>query len=134
MVVVPTANHVDLHYGYTGVDLAAIVLTLLGIAGVVLLARAGAVTVAPPTRFWGRAERPDLYPPAARPEPSAVPDEAVGPQPNPILEWFDQFGPALPAEGDDSVLAPEPGAHPPAGTEESPADTLRPDADEPPDQ
>jgi hypothetical protein len=51
MVVVPTDTHVELHYGWTPVDLIAWLLTLLGIGGVVLLAR-----------------RPDLEVPAA-PEP-----------------------------------------------------------------
>ena len=68
MVVVPDSNHVELRYGWTAIDLAGILLTLVGIAGVVWLARAGPVRVAPPTRFWGRVERPDLYPPA-RPAP-----------------------------------------------------------------
>jgi hypothetical protein len=39
MVVVPTDTHVQLHYGWTPVDLVAWLLTLLGIGGVVLLAR-----------------------------------------------------------------------------------------------
>ena len=39
MVVIPTSTHVSLHYGRTPVDLIAMFLTLLGIAGVVWLAR-----------------------------------------------------------------------------------------------
>jgi hypothetical protein len=39
MVVVPTSNHVRLHYGYTGIDLGAYGLTALGIAGTVWLWR-----------------------------------------------------------------------------------------------
>jgi hypothetical protein len=39
MVVVPTSKHVELHYGWTGLDLGAWAITLLGIAGVVLVAR-----------------------------------------------------------------------------------------------
>jgi hypothetical protein len=62
MVVVPTSNHVELHYGYTGIDIGSDLITLLGIVGLVLLFRARPVTMAPPGRFWGRAERPDLYP------------------------------------------------------------------------
>ncbi|MGI8492359.1 MAG: hypothetical protein ACR2KC_03975, partial [Acidimicrobiales bacterium] len=38
MVVVPTANHVSLHYGYTQVDWLGFLLTLLGLAGLVVLA------------------------------------------------------------------------------------------------
>jgi hypothetical protein len=45
MVVVPTDTEVELSYGRTGVDLVAIALTLLGIAGVVALARRPRVTV-----------------------------------------------------------------------------------------
>jgi hypothetical protein len=44
MVVVPTSTHVTLHYGYTPVDVLAYVLTLLGVAAVVLLARSPPVT------------------------------------------------------------------------------------------
>ena len=40
MVVVPTATHVRLHYGYTGVDLVSMMLTLFGIVGLVALFRA----------------------------------------------------------------------------------------------
>ena len=65
MVVVPTSNHVELHYGYTGLDLFAILLTLIGIAGLVYLFRAKPVRIKPPRRFWGKAERPDLYPVAS---------------------------------------------------------------------
>jgi hypothetical protein len=40
MVVIPTSHHVRLHYGYTPVDLLGFLLSLLGVAGVVWLARA----------------------------------------------------------------------------------------------
>ncbi|MBO0730244.1 MAG: hypothetical protein J2P57_13370, partial [Acidimicrobiaceae bacterium] len=43
MVVVPTANHVTLSYGYTTLDWVGFVLTLLGLAGVVVLWRLGPV-------------------------------------------------------------------------------------------
>ena len=39
MVVVPTANHVTLTYGYTPIDWAGFLLSLLGIAGVIVLWR-----------------------------------------------------------------------------------------------
>jgi hypothetical protein len=39
MVVIPRSKHVVLHYGWTGLDLAAWAITLLGIAGVVWVAR-----------------------------------------------------------------------------------------------
>jgi len=38
MVVVPTARHVSLHYGWTPVDFAGTTLSLLGAAGVAVLA------------------------------------------------------------------------------------------------
>jgi hypothetical protein len=43
MVVVPTSDHVELHYGYTPVDGLGWLLTLAGIAGLVLLRRRGRV-------------------------------------------------------------------------------------------
>ena len=39
MVVVPTSKHVELHYGQTPVDIGSWLLTLLGVAGLVFLAR-----------------------------------------------------------------------------------------------
>ena len=48
MVVVPTENHVELHYGWTPVDLLAWLLTFLGIGGVILLARRPPVVVPVP--------------------------------------------------------------------------------------
>ena len=43
MVVIPTERHVELYYGYTPVDIAGGVLTLLGVAAVVWLWRRGRV-------------------------------------------------------------------------------------------
>ena len=60
MVVIPTSEHVSLHYGRTPIDLIAIFLTLLGIAGVVWLART------PPLAFPA---------PKTRPESEDVPDD-----------------------------------------------------------
>ncbi len=48
MVVIPTAHHVRLHYGYTPVDLFGIFLSLMGVAGVVLLARSKPVAFRTP--------------------------------------------------------------------------------------
>ena len=39
MVVVPTTNDVTLHYGYTGVEALGWLVSLIGLAGVVLLFR-----------------------------------------------------------------------------------------------
>ena len=60
MVVVPTAEHVELHYGHTTVDIVAWILTGLGLVAVIVLAR-----------------RPDPVMPAAapvRPEPLERPE------------------------------------------------------------
>ena len=49
MVVVPTSDHVELRYGWTGLDIGAWLLTFAGIAGVVWVARRGRVDLpAPP--------------------------------------------------------------------------------------
>jgi hypothetical protein len=40
MVVVPTSTHVELHYGYTGVDLFSMLLTLAGLIALVVLFKA----------------------------------------------------------------------------------------------
>jgi hypothetical protein len=52
MVVVPTSEHVELHYGYTGVDVMGWGLTALGLLGLVWFWRAGPVVMppAPPPR------------------------------------------------------------------------------------
>jgi hypothetical protein len=91
MVVIPTSHHVRLHYGYTPVDLLGILLSLLGVAGVVWLARA----------------RPVRYRVARHFGPSAL---AAGP-PEPVVDTtFDPYrrleaelavGPARPGEPSD---------------------------------
>ncbi|HUP87073.1 MAG TPA: 6-pyruvoyl-tetrahydropterin synthase-related protein [Acidimicrobiales bacterium] len=48
MVVVPTSTHVDLHYGWTGLDLGAWAITLLSFVVLVWLARRGAVELPQP--------------------------------------------------------------------------------------
>jgi hypothetical protein len=48
MVVVPTSKHVSLHYGYTPVDALGYLLSLLGVAAVVVLARRPALTYPEP--------------------------------------------------------------------------------------
>ena len=59
MVVIPTSHHVRLHYGYTPVDLLGILLSLLGVAGVVWLARAKPIRYRErsPLRHPGRSRR-----------------------------------------------------------------------------
>lgn len=73
MVVIPTSAHVEMHYGWTPVDLVAIAITALGLAAAVVLARRGGVKLPirpsppkpPPLSEWP-AE------PAAEPEPAPV--------------------------------------------------------------
>jgi hypothetical protein len=58
MVVVPTSTHVELHYGYTGVDLLGYGVSLIGIAGLFWLWRSGRVVIPPePPRRRRRPER-----------------------------------------------------------------------------
>lgn len=47
MVVVPTTTHVELHYGYTGIDLFSMLVTLAGILALVVLFRSPPVPVVP---------------------------------------------------------------------------------------
>jgi hypothetical protein len=80
MVVIPTSEHVSLHYGRTPIDLIAIFLTLLGIAGVVWLART------PPLAFPA---------PKTRPESEDVPDDdplVAAPVEWDTWEEWDSFG------------------------------------------
>ena len=48
MVVIPTSHHVRLHYGYTSIDIVAMLISLIGIAGVVWLFRAKPVHMPSP--------------------------------------------------------------------------------------
>ena len=77
MVVIPTENHVELHYGWTPVDLLAWLLTLLGLGGVVLLARRPPVVIpapaAPVVRSVYGSDPPE--PAEDREDPDADPDD-----------------------------------------------------------
>jgi hypothetical protein len=119
MVVVPEGRHVELHYGWTGVDLGGIALTLLGLVAVVGMWRFRPVTTAPPWRFWGRVERPDLYP-APEPGAPAVPEPGAGAGPEPG-EWADGWMAPPGANGGD-FGPPDPhhpsGFAPPAGDDD----------------
>lgn len=107
MVVVPTSNHVELHYGYTGVDYLSWVLTILGLVGVVWLFRSK---------------------PLAVPDPSD-PNALLYTEPAPVeVRWvFDPTtGTFVPSTGPPP---PDWGAAPPVGPPTVPADS--PVADEP---
>jgi hypothetical protein len=58
MIVVPTATHVELTYGYTTIDYVSWLLTLAGVAALVLLFRARPLTMPAPWQF-GRQTQPD---------------------------------------------------------------------------
>ncbi len=79
MVVVPTERHVELHYGYTDVDYLAWALTLLGLMGVVWLARR------PPLDMTRRrvAVTADGHTGERPPDPRGGPDVATRPWPEP---------------------------------------------------
>ena len=77
MVVVPTDNEVELSYGRTGVDLAAIALSLLGVAGLVALARRPRVRVRELRLADGTGT------PHERAEPDPRPDDVDHPEPPP---------------------------------------------------
>jgi hypothetical protein len=57
MVVIPTDTHVELHYGWTPVDVLAYLLTLIGIVGAVWLSRQPAIDV---SRRRRREPEPEL--------------------------------------------------------------------------
>jgi hypothetical protein len=123
MVVIPDGNHVELSYGWTGLDLVAWALTLVGIAGLVWLFRAAPVRIAPPRRFWGRVERPDLYPPA--PRATEVADQQAA------LDWVTGPGDAAgDGPGDGPVVAT---LDPPDGAGPLPLSLDPPSLDPPPD-
>jgi hypothetical protein len=65
MVVVPTDPHVELHYGWTAIDLLGWALTLGGIVGLVVLARRPPVAVDRPPVERTEAEADDEPPPAS---------------------------------------------------------------------
>ena len=69
MVVVPTSEHVTMRYERTPPDLAGLVLTLLGLVGLVLLARARPIDVPPlpQGRLSRGLDEVLTLPPASRP-------------------------------------------------------------------
>jgi hypothetical protein len=110
MVVVPTSNHVELHYGWTTVDFAGWGVTLAGLAGLVWFWRSGPVEM-PPVPPRRRRRGPDDSGPE---DPGPEPDDVVGPA---------GTRSAAPAPGDrvpaavfdpaDVILGPSPPQHPP---------------------
>jgi hypothetical protein len=119
MVVVPDGNHVELRYGWTALDIAAYLVSLLGLAGLVVLFRARPVRVGPPGPFWGRAERPDLYPPAA-PVPYDEGSWTIEPDRPPPADL-----PGFPGSGEGWPSTPDAG--PPSWADGSPSPFAPPD-------
>jgi 6-pyruvoyl-tetrahydropterin synthase related domain len=82
MVVIPTARHVSLHYGRTPVDWLGILLTVLGLAAVVGLWRAGPLSMpVPPVEAEAEADGDQLAFEFAGAEPWAPEPVQVGPDP-----------------------------------------------------
>jgi hypothetical protein len=106
MVVVPTANHVELHYGRSGLDWAGMALTLLGIAGVVALAKMAplAVKKVAPRAAAASTGAIDLSPYQLTYVDGAGWAPVMRPSPSPLL-------PPRPGAGPED----DPGSHPPAG-------------------
>jgi hypothetical protein len=99
MVVVPTGTHVELRYGFTGIDLASWALTFLGLAGVVVLAALGR------TPLPERSERLALpWAPADREPQAGEPDDGAGGPPG---DWRARRAAFLDSNGD--LDDPEPG-------------------------
>jgi hypothetical protein len=59
MLVIPTADHVTLNYGYTPVDWIGFILTLTGLASVVVLARRRPPAFSTVGRHWSRGDTDD---------------------------------------------------------------------------
>ncbi len=88
MVVVPTANHVTLTYGYTPVDWIGFILSLLGLAGLVVLWRLGPVRYTRPRHLRGfdSDERWD-----GKAGPTSVPVRMTAPSPLTLASIFKAY-------------------------------------------
>jgi hypothetical protein len=81
MVVVPTSNHVRLHYGWTGVDLGAWAMTIVALAGLVLLVRRPPVRLpVPPPPPATEYVDPFAVAPERRERDAALLDDGEGPR------------------------------------------------------
>jgi hypothetical protein len=100
MVVVPTETRVELSYGTTGVEWLSWALTLLGLVGLVVLARRGDVDL---REGEGAVADPDADPDAGE----AVPEDATGPADghDPVLAGSvgSGFADGTPDEGRDDL-------------------------------
>jgi hypothetical protein len=91
MVVIPTDTHVELRYGRAPVDLVSILLTLLGIVGVVWLARQPAIDMTPRRRAKavGAADLEPEPGPEAEPEAEAESEADVDAEPEPVWDGLE---------------------------------------------
>jgi hypothetical protein len=109
MVVVPTSTHVELHYSTTPVEWAGWGITLLGLVGLVLLWRAGPLTM-PEPRPWTRrpargsaelslddSDLPTIREWATGPPSPPVPDPATAPTPVAVGDGPAQAHPPAPS-------------------------------------
>jgi hypothetical protein len=78
MVVVPTATHVELHYGRAAVDWAGLLLTVLGLVGLAGLAGWKLEPLPPRSPWRKRVEEPGGPPsgPTGGPEPHSEEEPA----------------------------------------------------------
>jgi hypothetical protein len=113
MVVVPTEQEVRLHYGWTGLDLGAYALSLLGLVALAVLWRSGRLALPAASPFWATGDRDryadrearlrtgrDLDGPPSPFDPAAVPDALPGDLDAPAAAPDDTYagpdaGPAL---------------------------------------
>jgi len=104
MVVVPTRNEVSLHYGRTGIDILSTLMTLAGVALVVVLARKGAMALPSPVARRTRRDTAAALDVAPAGHPNMFVDPADG--------WAD-WGPPPPGPPDGEAArawAPPPPA------------------------
>jgi len=107
MVVIPTAKHVSLSYGYTTKDYASYFLTLLGLIGLFALWRARPVEVEPIAAMWRTEDDPVDLPPADPRDPNWWVDPPADP---PAGEGGDApGGPPDPAVIIANLTSPESG-------------------------
>ena len=140
MVVVPTAEHVELHYGYTSVDVLGWGLTLLGVVGLVWLWRRGPLDL-PEPRPWFPHDRGSVPPPpgtsAADLDPqlavlgAPAPSWATGADAPPDDRPTD--GPTIPTEDGTVEEPPTPVEAGPVDEHAAPSETPGGDATEAPD-
>ncbi len=112
MVVVPTSNHVELRYGFTGVDYLGWLLTLLGLVGVVFLFRSKPIKVPDPSdpnaaQYQAAQYQAAQYQAAQYPE-AQYPEARYAAGPAQDGSGLAYFGPPLPGAPQPSWDAPLP--------------------------